>query len=225
MPFDPNTISCWVFDLDNTLYPARSNLFDQVRERITAFVQDNQSLGRDDALALQRDLFIRHGTTLNGLMAEYQVDAHAYLDYVHDIDYTRLDPDPTLAALLERFPGRKLIYTNGSTSHAQNAMEQLGVDHHFEAIFDIVAADFRPKPDFQAFQKFLLDHAVDAKAAVFVEDMAINLKPAAALGFTTVWLRTDQDWAKTGADSAHVHHQADDLVSLLQSLSQRLTAA
>lgn len=225
MPFDPNAISCWVFDLDNTLYPARSNLFDQVRDRITEFVQDNQALRREDALALQRDLFLRHGTTLNGLMAEHQVDAQAYLDYVHDIDYTRLDPDPKLSGLLARFPGRKLIYTNGSTGHAQKAMVQLGVDHHFDGIFDIVAADFKPKPDLSAFQKFLTDHRVDPKSAVFVEDMAINLHPADALGLTTVWLETDSDWAKTDSDAAHVHHRANDLISLLEDLSDRLDAA
>ena len=33
-------IDAWVFDLDNTLYPAQHNLFAEVDKRMTAFIQD-----------------------------------------------------------------------------------------------------------------------------------------------------------------------------------------
>ena len=55
--------------------------------------------------------------------------------------------------------------------------------------------------------------------------MAINLEPAAALGLTTVWLRTEADWATAGADAAHVHHRAEDLVSFLDDLKRHTDAA
>ena len=119
MPFDARTVESWIFDLDNTLYPARSNLFDQVRERITDYVERHVGLARPAARDLQRDLFQRYGTTMNGLMAEHGLDPHDFLAYVHDIDYSPIDPDPRLDALLADLSGRKMIYTNGSVAHAQ----------------------------------------------------------------------------------------------------------
>ena len=101
MPFDARTVECWIFDLDNTLYPARSNLFDQVRERITDYVERHVGLARPAARDIQRDLFQRYGTTMNGLMAEHGLDPHDFLAYVQDIDYSPIDPDPRLDALLE----------------------------------------------------------------------------------------------------------------------------
>jgi len=215
-PLDADAVGVWVFDLDNTLYPARSNLFVQVAERMTLFIQDRFSLDRDDAKALQRDLFRRYGTTLRGLMSEHALDPAPFLDFVHDIDVSPVDPSPDLDRLLARLPGRKVIFTNGSVPHAERVMARLGVDRHFDHIHDIVASDYTPKPDPEPYRLILEQARIDPAAAVMVEDMAKNLEPAHALGMTTVWLKSDFDWARAGADQPHVHHVDEDLISFLR---------
>lgn len=213
-----DTVELWIFDLDNTLYPARSNLFAQVSARMTEFIKARFALEHDPARELQRDLFRRHGTTLRGLMVEHAVDPHAFLDFVHDIDVTVIDPSPELDALLTRLPGRKVIYTNGSVGHAKKVAGHLGIDHHFERVFDIVAAGFAPKPNPEPYDVLVAELGVDPARMVMVEDMAKNLKPAAALGMRTVWLKSDFDWARDGADQDHVHHVADDVIAFLRDV-------
>ena len=221
-------IQTWVFDLDNTLYSARDGVFVQVHQRMGQFIAERLGLAADDAKALQRDYFTRHGTTLRGLMVERDIDPHDYLDYVHDIDLSVISTAPWLDDALAALPGRKLIYTNATTPYASRILQRLSIDHHFDDIFDIVAADFEPKPGESAFDQFLADHRVDASRACMVEDMAINLKPAAARGMTTVWLREDHDdahhkhLAKAGAPGEalpnYVDHVIDDLEAWLKQL-------
>lgn len=217
-PLDPGTVETWIFDLDNTLYPARCNLFIQVSARMTRFIEDRFGLDTGPARELQRDLFRRHGTTLRGLMTEHGVEPGVFLDYVHDIDVTPVDPSPRLDALLARLPGRKLVFTNGSVPHAERVMERLGVTRHFDSVFDIVAAGFVPKPDPRPYARLVELAGFAPAGAVMIEDMARNLAPAAALGMRTVWLRSEHDWARDGAGDDHVHHVAEDLVGFLESL-------
>ena len=47
-------IDSWVFDLDNTLYPAKHNLFAQVDKRMTAFIQDALSVSREEPIACKK---------------------------------------------------------------------------------------------------------------------------------------------------------------------------
>lgn len=215
---DPGSVKTWLFDLDNTLYPARCNLFVQVSARMTEFIRAHFKLDHEPARELQRDLFRRHGTTLRGLMTEHGVAPGAFLDYVHDIDVMAIDPSPRLDDLLRALPGRKLVFTNGSVPHAERVMNRLGVTHHFDSVFDIVAADYVPKPDPRPYARLVEIAGIDPTTAVMVEDMAKNLAPAAALGMQTVWLRTEHDWARDGAEASHVHHVADDVLAFLETV-------
>jgi putative hydrolase of the HAD superfamily len=213
-----NDIDCWIFDLDNTLYPARSNLFVQVAARMTEFIKDRFTLEHEPARTLQRDLFRRHGTTLRGLMTEHGVDPIPFLEFVHDIDVTPIDPSPELDRLLTDLPGRKVIYTNGSVGHAERVTDRLGVTHHFDHVFDIVASEFVPKPDPAPYDRMIARTGIDPARAAMVEDMAKNLVPAADLGMQTVWLKSDFDWATDGSDQPHVHHVAEDVIAFLQGI-------
>ena len=208
----------WIFDLDNTLYPAHCNLFAQVEQRIGEFVATALGLGPKEARALQKKYFREHGTTLSGLMRHHSIEPAAYLEYVHDIDMSGVAEIPELDDALSALDGRKLIYTNGSAHHAENVLRQLGVRHHFEAIYDIVAADYRPKPDAAPYEYLVLRHDIDPLHAVMIEDIARNLVPAAALGMATVWLRTHLDWSREGSEGDHVHYITDDLVAWLAAL-------
>ena len=217
MPHRRNT-DAWIFDLDNTLYPAHCNLFDQVDRRIGEFVSAALDLDPAEARLLQKRYFRDHGTTLSGLMQNHAIKPEDYLDYVHDIDVSGLPDGSELDRALSRLDGRKLIYTNGSTRHAENVMRQLGVSQHFEAIFDIVASEYRPKPDPAPYAEMVRLHDIDPARTVMIEDIAGNLIPAAALGMATVWVRTRHAWSHTDSDGDHVHHAIDDLVEWLEAL-------
>ncbi|MEQ8806467.1 MAG: pyrimidine 5'-nucleotidase [Rhodospirillales bacterium] len=213
----------WVFDLDNTLYPASCRLFDQVDWNITRYVAGLFDLPLEQARALQKTYFREHGTTMRGLMTLHGVDPVAFMNAVHDIDLDPVDPSPRLDAALGRLPGRKIIVTNGDVPHAERVMDKLGVRHHFEAVFDIVASDYEPKPAPHVYVKMTEAHGIDPARAVMVEDMARNLAPAFAMGMTTVWVRPEGTsgvtWAHDGADDGHIHHVVDDLVDWLEGVA------
>ena len=209
----------WVFDLDNTLYPARSRLFDQVSKRITAFIMAHFEIDEAVARERQRDLFRRHGTTLRGLMLEHRVEPARFLDFVHEIDVSVVEPAPALDAALTRLAGRKLVFTNGSVGHAERILRRLGIAHHFEVIHDIVASEYVPKPEPAPYQALIERHGITARRSVMVEDMAVNLMPAARLGMTTVWIKTEHDWATRGAESDQIHYTIEDLAAWLGTVA------
>ena len=198
--FPTNEIKDWVFDLDNTIYPAASNLFVRVAVRITEFVEQHFQVPTDEAKIIQKDLFQRYGTTMRGLMVEQGLTPEEYLHYVHDIDVSDLPYEAELDRMLGALPGRKHIFTNGTVPHAENILNAYGIRHHFDEIFDIVGSDYVPKPAPSAFDLFVQKTQIDPTGAVMVEDMARNLEPAAALGMRTVWLESDIEWAVQGAD-------------------------
>ncbi|NWH07491.1 MAG: pyrimidine 5'-nucleotidase [Alphaproteobacteria bacterium] len=216
-------VETWVFDLDNTLYPASCNLFAQIDERMTTYVSEFLSLSRDDARALQKSYYRSHGTTLNGLMAHNGADPQHYLAYVHDIDLSGVPPSPELSEALSRLPGRKIVYTNGPHRHAMRVIERLGVAAQFAAIYDITASGFDPKPSRGALEGFLGAHRIAGARAAMFDDIARNLVPAHEAGMTTIWMRNDSPWSKQGpdyprAEQHHIHHEAEDLTLFLASL-------
>ena len=212
-------VEAWIFDLDNTLYPAASDLFTQVRDRMTRFICERKALGFDDARALQRHYYKTHGTTMLGLMKHDGVDPHEFMDFVHDIDLASVQPSAAMRAALARLPGRRLIYTNASTRHAERVMRHLGIADLFDGIFDIVAAGFEPKPGEEAFDRMLRRFAVTAGRAAFFEDIGRNLEPAAARGVVTVLVR-GSDVSITGeANGTAFDFEVDDLPAWLGELS------
>ncbi len=208
----------WIFDLDNTLYPASSNLFDQVDWNMTRYVAELLSLNETDARILQKQYFREYGTTMRGLMTVHGVDPAAFLDYVHKIDLSPIAEDPALTDALARLPGRKVIFTNGSTKHAENITRHIGVDHHFEGYFDIIDADYVPKPAPETYNAVCARFEIDPRQAVMVEDMAKNLVPAAAMGMTTVWVDTGVAWSREQSELGHIHHRTDDLAGWLNGI-------
>jgi len=216
---DPQAVDVWVFDLDNTLYPARCNLFAQVSQRMGRFIADFLAVELEEARVVQKDFFHRHGTTLRGLMIEHGMDPAPFLDYVHDIDLSPIPRDARLDQALAALPGRKVIFTNGTTAHARRITDHLGVSHHFEAVYDIAEAGYVPKPEPGPYQHMVERHDIAPERAVMIEDIARNLVPAAEMGMTTVWIRGDSDWARHGHQGSHVHHAADDLVDWLVELT------
>lgn len=212
-------VRTWIFDLDNTLYPPTSHLFDQIDWRMTAFIGKLLDLPPEAARAVQKDYFHRYGTSLRGLMAEHGADPEAYLAAVHDVDYDVLAPAPALAAALRRLPGRRLVYTNGTARHAERVMARLGIADAFSAIFDIRDADFWPKPHESSYDALIAREGFDPAHAVLVEDSLKNLPPAARRGMRTVWLRNRRDTAGVELfDPADCTCAIDDLLAWVEAV-------
>lgn len=212
-------VETWVFDLDNTLYPAACNLFAQIDRRMGEFISRRFGCDFAQAKQIQKGLFQKYGTTLRGLMSEHGLDPTEFLDYVHELDLDAVPPSPALDAALARLPGRKLIFTNGTRRHAERVMARLGVADRFDGVFDIVDSGYVPKPDPQPYAEFVARFAVEPRKAAMFEDIPRNLAPAAALGMTTIWIPGLSHHQPDETTAQHIHHVAEDLAEWLSRLT------
>jgi len=186
-------IDTWIFDLDNTLYPARSNLFAQIDVRMGRYISELLGVDAAAARVVQKNYFHSHGMTLRGLMDEHGVDPHHFLDFVHDIDVSVVAYDARLVAAIAALPGRKLVFTNADMPYAARVLDRLGLAEAFEIVHDIHATGYRPKPDPRAYAGLCDAYAINPARALFAEDMARNLPPAHAIGMTTVWVNNGSE--------------------------------
>ncbi|MFY9212208.1 MAG: pyrimidine 5'-nucleotidase [Aestuariivita sp.] len=206
-------VSQWVFDLDNTLYPPRARLFDQIEVKMTQFVMDALKVERSEADRLRNHYWKLYGTTLAGLMREHQVDPAPYLLDVHDISLDHLEVDADLAAHIRALPGRRIVYTNGTAPYAERVLAARGLSGLFDAVYGVEDAGFRPKPERAAFEEiFAKDGITPAKAAMF-EDDPRNLAAPHEMGMRTVHVAEDP------IEADHIHHHTDDLTSFLKILT------
>lgn len=225
-------IDTWVFDLDNTLYPPHADLWPKIDERITTYIAARFELDRVAARQMQKAYYHEYGTSLSGLMQRHHVDPHEFLDFVHDIDRSSLLPNADLGAALAALPGRKLVFTNGSHYHAHSTCTSLDIVHHFDGIFDIVAAEMVPKPHFDTYQRFFKRHDVNPARAAMFEDIVKNLTVPHSVGMKTVLVipqlgaidHRDEGDRSLGsvadARNPEVDFVTDDLVRFLQTLSR-----
>lgn len=218
IPGDLDHVDCWVFDLDNTLYCSRRyDLFPAMGEKMQLFIEQFMGVNGDEAAALRERFSNDYGTTLRGLMVEHKIRPEDFLDFVHDLDLDQIKPEPGLDAALGQLPGRKVVFTNATVKYAEEIMNRLGVGHHFDVVFDVAAADFIPKPQMPAYDQFLRATGVSPEKAIFFEDMAKNLAPAAAMGMTTVWVENERPNALPTPACDHIHYIAEVLTPWLEA--------
>ena len=219
----------WIFDLDNTLYPAQCRLFVQIDQRMGEFIARLLGVSIEQAQHLRRTYYRQFGTTLTGLMRVHRIEPGPFLDYVHDIDLAAVAPDAGLRAAIARLDGRRLIFTNGSRRHAERVAGKVGILDLFEDICSIETCEFTPKPEAAAFQRMIARHAVAPERAAMFEDMAANLEVPHALGMTTVLVHDpagEHPWqhaapahhTASAALPRHVHHATNDLAGFLDGL-------
>ncbi|MCB9992993.1 MAG: pyrimidine 5'-nucleotidase [Hyphomicrobiaceae bacterium] len=221
-------VTDWIFDLDNTLYPRECNLFAQIDLLITQYMIDVTGLEHDAARKLQKDYYRDHGTTLNGLMVHYGIDPNHYLDTVHRIDYSSVEPDPELVGLIAGLPGRKFIFTNADAGHARKVLERLGGDPEmFDGLFDIRDSSFSPKPIRSAYDAFVDHFAIDPSRAAMFDDLDKNLVVPHQMGMSTIQVVAHPDWRHDQVDAweldrdhkaPHIHELTEDLKQFLASL-------
>jgi len=209
--FNPDDIDHWIFDLDNVLYPAKCDLFALIDVRMGDYVARLLDCDLTEARAVQKQYFFDHGTTLSGLMIHHDVDPRDFLDYVHDIDMSRLEPAPRLREAIEKLPGEKLVFTNGDKDYAKRVLQSRGLDGLFDQLHDIHASNLVPKPEEAAYHAMIAKTGIDPARAVFVEDMAKNLNPAKTLGMATIWVNTGAAWGAAGHSADHIDLEIGDL--------------
>jgi len=207
----------WIFDLDNTLYPATANLFSQIDAKMTGYIAQRFGVERDKAYRMQKQYFLGHGTTLAGLMAEHEVDAAEFLSFVHDVEMDVLEENAPLAAAIARLPGRKIVFTNGDGPYAGRVLERLGLSQSFEGVHDIHAMDLIPKPQASAYAGLCAAFGLDPAQSLFADDMARNLAPAKAIGMATVWVNNGSEQGHD-ADRSFIDFTTHDITHWLHDI-------
>ena len=208
----------WIFDLDNCLYPASTNLFALIDIRMGEYIQRLLACDPAEARVVQKRHFLEHGTTLAGLMRSHDVSPREFLDFVHDIDLARITADPILVAAMDRLPGRKFVFTNASDDYAARVLDRLGLANAFDGMHDIHAMAYQPKPNPEAYAAMCARHGIEPRRALFVDDMARNLAPAKALGMVTVWLDNGSERGGHDADPDSIDFVASSLGEWLEEI-------
>lgn len=217
-------VDCWIFDLDNTLYPPSADLFGLIDIRMGEFIQRLLGCDAVEARRVQKGYFHEHGTTLAGLMAHHGVDPDEFLGFVHDIELDAVTEDRRLVQAVAALPGRKLVFTNGDASYATRVLARLGLSQAFEAIHDIHACAYRPKPHPGSYADMIERLNITPSTALFVEDMARNLKPAKALGMTTVWVNNGSERGSHDAQPDFIDYEIEDVGRWLDEIRETTTA-
>lgn len=186
-----NCLVTWTvlfFDLDDTLYPNNTGLWEAIRLRMTDYLRDPLGFPEDEIQELRQGYYETYGTTLRGLQTHHEVDEDQYLAYVHDLPLEQyISPDPELRSMLESLPQKKWIFTNADADHANRVLKVIGIDDCFSGIIDVRALDFLCKPDHRAYTRALeLAGETNPENCVLIDDSIRNLTPAHRMGFTTV---------------------------------------
>jgi len=213
------SVAYWIFDLDNTLYSGDTKVFDQVDKKMSKYISNKLNVSIDEAKKIQKNYFHEYNTTLNGMIKNHKINANEFLEYVHDIDIDFLKKDQLLGEELKKLKGKKIIFTNGSRKHALNVTKKIGINEHFDDIFDIVDSEFIPKPSIEPYKKLIEKHKIDPKLCVLVEDIARNLKPAYEMGMKTIWIENNEPWAKKFSDSHFVNYKTNNLTEFLKKIN------
>ena len=192
-----NQVNCWIFDLDNTLYPITKEMLSEIDAQMSRFVSNFLNIDAHESRKVQKKYFREYGLTLRGLMIHHKLDPDVFFKETEPTNLEKIQPNPDLGEIINTLPGRKLIYTNSAREHAELVLERLGIRSVFEGVFDIKAANYIPKPAEKPYQKMCEQFFIEPHTALMVDDIARNLKPASALGMTTVWMQTNAEWAET----------------------------
>jgi len=221
-------IENWIFDLDNTLYPADVEFFNQIVVKIERYLANFLSVEPEQALVIQKDYLAKYGTTLSGMMAVHNMDPAPFLDYVHDVDLKYLDPNPALRKQIKALSGKKFIFTNGSKAHAENVASYLKLFDLFDGHFGVEDTGYIPKPNAHAYDVFTKQFDIDPTKAIFFEDNLRNLEVPKQMGMTTVLVVSNEDWSHepeaarpaSGAGEAdYVDYVTHDLAGWLETNS------
>ena len=214
------SIKFWIFDLDNTLYSGQTKVFDQVDKKMSSFISKKLKINIDEAKKIQKDYFRKYNTTLSGMIKHHNIDANEFLEFVHDINLDFLGKNEKLEQEIAKISGKKIIFTNGSKAHAENVTKRIGIKKLFDGVFDIVEANFVPKPAIEAYKKLIEKYKIEPQYCIFIEDIARNLKPAHDLGMKTVWIKNNEPWAAEFSNESFINYRTENLTEFLKEINE-----
>ena len=207
-----------LFDCDGVLYQDLEAVFGQVSRKMTEYISNKLNVDLKKAKELQTNYFHKYNTSLNGLMIHHDIDPKEFLDFVHDIDLSFLEKDTALRYELENINLRKFVFTNGSYDHVKHITSTLGIEDQFEGIFDIVDAEYHPKPEAKAFDLMIEKFKIDPKETLYIEDIAKNLSIGKERGAITAWLINDEEWGKKESDKDYIDYKIENLTLFLKEI-------
>ena len=207
-----------LFDCDGVLYQDLEAVFGQVSKKMTKYISNKLDIDLIKAKELQTNYFHKYNTSLNGLMIHHNIQPEEFLKYVHDIDLSFMNKDQVLRNELEKLNTKKFVFTNGSKEHVKNITEHLGIDDLFDGIFDIVDAEFHPKPEAKAFDLMIKKFNINPKETIYIEDIAKNLSIAKERGSTTVWLINNEYWGKMESEKHFIDYKIENLSLFLKEI-------
>tara|TARA_B100000029_G_scaffold240774_1_gene237955 strand:- start:559 stop:1230 length:672 start_codon:yes stop_codon:yes gene_type:complete len=207
-----------VFDCDGVLYKDLEAVFGQVSKRMTNYISNKLNLDLKKAKELQTSYFHKYNTSLNGLMIHHNVDPIDFLKFVHDVDLSFLKKNKNLRNELINLNLKKYVFTNGSKEHVENIIHHLGIEDLFDGIFDIVDAEYFPKPDPKNYNLMLKKFQIDPKETLYIEDIAKNLSIAKKLGTTTVWLINEEQWGKKDSEKEFIDYKIKNVSLFLKEI-------
>lgn len=213
-----NQVNCWIFDLDNTLYPVTKDLLSEIDAQMSSFVSNFLNIDLLESRKVQKKYFREYGLTLRGLMIHHKLDPDVFFREMAPKNLEKIQPNPALGDIINSLPGRKLIYTNSAREHAELVLERLGIRSVFEGVFDIKAANYVPKPAEEPYQKMCEQFFIEPHTTLMVDDIARNLRPASALGMTTVWMQTNAEWAETSDVEDFIDITINDISTWLSNI-------
>ena len=151
-------------------------------------------------------------------MIHHDIPPKEFLDYVHDINLDFLEKDTALRNELENINLNKFVFTNGSKEHVINITTHLGIDDQFDGVFDIVDAEYSPKPEAKAFDLMTKKFQIDPTETLYIEDIAKNLSIGKERGAKTVWLINDEYWGKKESEQEYIDYKIENLSLFLKEI-------
>ena len=207
-----------LFDCDGVLYQDLEAVFGQVSKKMTEYISKKLNIDLKKAKELQTNYFHKYNTSLNGLMIHHDIPPREFLDYVHDIDLSFLEKDKTLRFELESIKLNKFVFTNGSKEHVKNITTHLGIDDQFDGVFDIVDAEYHPKPEAITFDLMVQKFKIDPNETLYIEDIAKNLSIGKERGTITAWLINDEYWGKKESEKDYIDYKIENLSLFLKEI-------
>ena len=206
-----------LIDLDNTVYPESSEIFSQIDKKMKEFISKNLSVNIEEAFIIQKKYFKEEGTTLRGLMLHHNIKPAPFLKYVHDINLASINKNLELKKFLKNYSNKKIIFTNGTKEHAVNVLSKVSILESIDSIFDIVNANYIPKPNSISYEKVITKYSLKPKNTVMFDDIPVNLKTANKIGIKTVLIKKELEKNRT---FDYIDIVSDDLLKGLYQINK-----
>ena len=173
------------FDLDDTLYPASTGLWEAIKERMNLYMRDRMGFDPAEIPQIREKYYLQYGTTLRGLQANHDIDVQDFLAFVHDLplsDY--IQPNPALCETIASLGTHNLIFTNADAAHARRVLKALGMNECFENIVDVNAVSPYCKPMPESFQIAMrMAGESEPSRCVMIDDLSRTTRAAREAGW------------------------------------------